>query len=209
MRRLTLFLFLFLCFHNQLKRYKSMKKIIKWFLIIVTILGIGLFGTFKYMISQTKKASPEDTVTFNQADLKLSVFYNRPSKRDRTIFGKLIPYGKIWRTGANEATTLETNKDISINGKKLPVGKYSLYTIPGKDSWEIIFNSKSYFWGINMQDPSKSSLEREFDVLVTNVNTLSTDTVVEVFTISFEKTSELSLVLSWDKTKIVIPIQSN
>lgn len=186
-----------------------MKKFIKWFLIIVIILGIGLFGTYRYMISQTKKASPEETVTFNQSDLNLSVFYNRPSKRGRSIFGKLVPYGRVWRTGANEATTFKTNKDLLINGKKLPAGKYSLYTIPGEDSWEIIFNSKSYFWGINMRDPSKTSLEREFDVLVTNVNPVSTENVIEMFTISFEKNSELSMILSWDQTKVIVPIQFN
>lgn len=190
-------------------KQKTMKKFIKWFLIIVTILGIGLFGTYKYMISQTKKASPEQTVTYNQSDVNLSVFYNRPSTRGRDIFGKLVPYGKVWRTGANEATTFKTNKDLLINGKKLPAGKYSLYTIPGEDSWEIIFNGKSYFWGINMRDPSKASLEREFDVLVTNVNPVSTDTVTEMFTISFENNSGLFLVLSWHQTKVMVPIQIN
>ncbi|NAS31847.1 DUF2911 domain-containing protein [Flavobacteriaceae bacterium R38] len=186
-----------------------MKKFIKWFLIVVIILSIGLFGTYRYIISQTKKASPEQTITYNQADVNLTVFYNRPSKRGRDIFGKLVPYGKIWRTGANEATTFKTNKDLLINGKKLPAGKYSLYTIPGKDSWEIIFNGKSYFWGINMRDPSKTSLEREFDVLVTDVNPISTNAITEMFTITFQNTSELSLVLSWDQTKVMIPIQIN
>ncbi|AXT20065.1 DUF2911 domain-containing protein [Flavobacteriaceae bacterium AU392] len=182
-----------------------MKKIIKWFLIIVIILGIGLFGAYKYMISQTKKASPEDTVVYNQEDLNLSVFYNRPSKKGRVIFGDLVPYGKVWRTGANEATTFETNKDISINGKKLPAGKYSLFTIPGKNSWEIIFNSKSYSWGVKGRN--EASLEREFDALVTNVSVSEISEVEELFTISFENTPDLALLLSWDQTKIVIPIQ--
>lgn len=182
---------------------------IKWSLIIIVIISVGLFGAFKYMIAQTKKASPEETIIYSQVDLEISVTYSRPSKRERQIFGKLVPFNKAWRTGANEATTFETNKTIKINGKELPEGKYSLYTIPRKDSWEIIFNSKSYFWGINMRDPSKASLDREFDVLVTTVDAHKTDIITEMFTILFEKSSELSLVLSWDKTKVIIPIQLN
>ncbi len=161
------------------------------------------------MISETKKASPEDTVIYDEGGTQLSVFYNRPSKRGRKVFGKLVPYNKVWRTGANEATTFETNKDIRINGKLLPAGKYSLYTIPGKDHWEVIFNSKEYFWGIKMQDPSKVSLDRDFDVLVTGVAPQNTTAIVEMFTIGFQETSQLLMVLQWDQTKIELPIHLN
>ena len=182
-----------------------MKKFIKWFLIIAVVLALGLFGAYKYMISQTKKASPEATVVHNQGDLKLTVFYNRPSKKGRVIFGELLPYGNVWRTGANETTTFETNKDLIIDGKKLTAGKYSLFTIPGEDSWEIIFNSKIPFWGV--KGPNKTSLNREHDALVTHVGVGSLDNVVEMFTISFDESPTLALVLSWDQTKIIIPLK--
>jgi len=182
-----------------------MKKFFKWFLIILVILGVGLFGAYKYMISQTKKASPEDTVVYTQGDLELTVFYNRPSKKGREIFGNLVSYNEVWRTGANEATTFKTNKDILINGKKLPKGKYSVFTIPNEDSWEVIFNSKMYSWGV--KGPNKTSLNRKYDQLVTNVNVQATNTTIELFTISFEESAGLSLVFSWDQTKIAVPIQ--
>ncbi len=182
-----------------------MKKFIKWFLIIVIVLGIGLFGAYKYMISQTKKASPEATVMYNQGGLDLSVFYNRPSKKGRVIFGELLPYETVWRTGANETTTFKTNKDLVIDGKKLPAGKYSLFTIPGKDRWEIIFNSEIPFWGV--KGPNKTSLNRKHDVLVTHVDVGRLDTTVEMFTISFEESPALALILSWDQTKITVPFK--
>ncbi|NAS29796.1 DUF2911 domain-containing protein [Flavobacteriaceae bacterium R38] len=182
-----------------------MKKFIKWFLIILVVLGIGLFGAYKYMISQTKKASPEDTVEYTQGDLELSVFYNRPYKKGRVIFGSLIPYGKVWRTGANEATTFKTNKDLIIDGQKLPAGKYSVFTIPDENNWQVIFNSRMYSWGV--KGPNQSSINRKYDALIANIDVTSTDTVVEQFTISFEDNSGLALVLSWDQTKIVVPIQ--
>ncbi|NER12212.1 DUF2911 domain-containing protein [Leptobacterium flavescens] len=181
-----------------------MKKSIKWILILLAVLVLGLFGAMRYMKSQTKKHSPETTVEFKNDGLELSVFYNRPSKKGRNIFGGLVPYGQIWRTGANEATTFETNKDININGQKLAAGKYSVFTIPNEDSWDIIFNTKMYSWGVKIGN--KPIVEREHDALVVNVQTGSTDSVVEQFTISFADAPETAMVLEWDRTKIVVPI---
>ena len=180
-----------------------MKKFLKWFLIVVVVLGIGLFGAYKYMISETKKHSPEDTVNFNKGDLELTVFYNRPSKKGREIFGALVPYGKVWRTGANEATTFETNKDILINGQSLPKGKYSLFTIPGAKDWEVIFNSEMYQWGVKRG--GIAAIDRKYDALIAKVPVAETTAVTELFTISFDDGSG-ALILAWDKTKIEIPI---
>jgi len=157
------------------------------------------------MHKQTKSASPEEGVSFSQGDLKIEVRYNRPSKKGRDIFGGLVPYGKVWRTGANEATTFETNKDIQIDGKNLRAGKYTLWTIPEEENWTIIFNSEVGQWGINSSGEANRSAEN--DVLQIVVHSVKQDRVFEQFTISFEKTGEeADMVLIWDKTLVAVPI---
>jgi len=178
-------------------------KILKWGLIIVAVLAVlGYFG-FQYMKVQTKKASPEDTVEFKAKDLKLSVFYCRPYKKGREIFGELVPYGEVWRTGANEATTFTTNKAIKFGGEDLAAGTYSLWTIPQKSQWTVILNSKLYGWGVNFG--GEASREEAYDVLKINVPTIELDQTVEQFTIDFEY--NVNLTLSWDRTKVSVPIR--
>src|SRR5688572_21647276 len=99
-----------------------MKKFWKWFLIVVVSLGVILFAFFKVMQYQTKKASPEETAEYKNNGKDIKVEYCSPSKRGREIFGSLVPYNEVWRTGANEATTFETATDLTISGKKLPAG---------------------------------------------------------------------------------------
>ncbi len=109
-----------------------------------------VLGKLFYDRYATKAYSPEETVTYEENSLDLEVFYNRPYKKDRVIFGGLVPYGQVWRTGANEATTFSTNEDLLIDGSTLEAGKYTLWTIPMENSWKVIFNSKMYPWGINL-----------------------------------------------------------
>ena len=153
------------------------------------------------------RLSPKDTAKIELNDLKLEVKYNRPSKRDRAIFGALVPYGKVWRTGANEATTFQCNQDLKIEGMRLPKGKYTLWTVPQDSSWKVMFNSKQYAWGVNekmepMWDPNYDYINLE--VPVENLNK-----AVEKFTIAFDNTTgELELTLAWDHTKVAIPIST-
>jgi hypothetical protein len=181
-----------------------MKKFIIFTLIGVVIIValVAIVGIIN--LKKEKSHSPEDAVVFTQDELKLRVLYNRPYKKGREIFGGLVPYDKVWRTGANESTTFETNKELTIEGKKLPAGKYSLWTIPGPDSWSVIFNSQFGQWGIN----SKGEANRDpaLDVLKVEVKPLHQDQVFEQFTIAFEKTGEdAELVLFWDKTLVAVP----
>jgi Protein of unknown function (DUF2911) len=117
--------------------------------------------------AQEKKASPAATATGKIGDATITINYSSPSVKGRKIFGGLEPYGKAWRAGANEATTFETDKDILVEGKPLPKGKYSFFVTPGEKEWTIIFNSKMPPWGI------KRSGEANFDpadnVLTVNV----------------------------------------
>lgn len=180
-----------------------MNKVLKWVLIVLVALIVIGFAGFQYLTYQTKQASPEDTVAYSEGGLEMEVYYNRPSKKDRVIFGELVPYGEVWRTGANEATTFETNQDLTINGKTLPAGKYTLWTIPGQQSWEVIFNSKMYGWGVNFN--AQASREAEHDVLSVEVPVENLGSPVELFTIAFE--AGPALTLSWDQTKVSVPLQ--
>ena len=178
-------------------------KFIKWLLIIIVILAITGFAGFKFMIHQTKKASPEDRVEYNNQDLKLSVFYCRPSKNDRVIFGELVPFDEVWRTGANEASTFTTSNDIQFGDEFLKAGTYTLWTIPQKTQWTIILNSKQYDWGVNWD--GVASREPEFDVLKINVPTQDLEKSVEKFTIDFKYNVNMNM--SWDKTQVSVPIR--
>jgi hypothetical protein len=126
------------------------------------------------------------------------IIYSRPQKNGRDIFGGIVPYGKLWRTGANQSTELNLYKDIIIEGKPLKAGNYTIYSIPGEREWTIIFNSNLYTWGAFDYDSSKNILEFKVSVkLVTNSR--------EAFGIAFSgKDGKGSLVLAWDTTEIYI-----
>ncbi len=182
-----------------------MNKYLKRGLIIVAALGILLYAAYLFMVAQTKKHSPEETVTYNTNGYNLEVFYNRPYKKDRVIFGRLVPYGQVWRTGANEATTFETSTDLTIGGKSLKAGKYTLWTIPEADSWTVIFNSKQYSWGVNRNGVTR---EAEHDALQVQVPVETLSNVVEQFTITLEdQGSKPVLALMWDETRVRVALQ--
>lgn len=200
---------MFHSFHGNLRNFTiqlSLKmKVLKWFLIIIGALLVLGFAGFKVMQHQTKKASPEGTVAYANGDLKIDVFHNRPYKKGRVIFGGLVPYDEVWRTGANEATTFTTNQDLSIGGKLLPAGKYTLWTVPHADSWQVFFNKRMYNWGVNMdgvasRDPAEDAVEVTVPVEVL-------PEVVEQFTISVEDAEVPTLVLAWDRTKVSVPLR--
>ncbi len=184
----------------------SMKTPVKTFLKLGgIIIALGLIVVF-FLRYNTKAHSPEDTVTYTDEDLKLEVFYNRPYKKERVIFGELVPYNKVWRTGANEATTFETNKDILIDGSELKAGKYTLWTIPMEDSWKVIFNNQMYPWGINLEE--EAYRDSQYDALVLEVPVKETENSTEQFTIFFDEANDLHfMVLTWDKTSVHVPIK--
>ena len=128
------------------------------------------------------------------------ITYGRPQKNNRPVFGKMVPYGKIWRTGANEATEFIAYQPLTFGSKTLPAGTYTLFTIPEKDEWTLIFNTDVDIWGAYRYDSKK-------DVLRLNVKVKSTNEVVEAFAIKFEtlNENEAALKLAWDQTKIEVP----
>lgn len=147
------------------------------------------------------RPSPLAITSVRYQDHYIKITYSQPQRNNREIFGQLVPYGKVWRTGANEATEITTTKDILINNHTLVAGTYSLFTIPDKDKWTIIINSDVGLWGAYNYNPQK-------DVLRFDVPVQSTDKIYEPFTIIFDHRNEVAdLLLLWDKTKVSIPIQ--
>lgn len=114
----------------------------KNFLFGKMILAFTLFA----FLAQAQP-SPAKSVTGKSGKANLTINYGAPSVKGRKIWGELVPYGKVWRTGANDATTFETDADVKIEGQALPKGKYAIFTIPDKDEWTIIFNKNAKQWG--------------------------------------------------------------
>ncbi len=129
------------------------------------------------------------------------VSYSRPAKKDREIFGKLIPFGKVWRAGANESTEIKFYQDVVIQGKKIAAGTYALFAIPNEKEWTIILNSDLDQWGAYSYSDAK-------DVLRVAVAVKKTEEVVENFTIQFAKKTDNMVVvqLAWDTTLVELPL---
>jgi hypothetical protein len=131
--------------------------------LFLTLIGIFMTSVM-FAQNQTKApASPADSATGTISGSMIKINYSSPAVKGRKIWGELVPYDKVWRLGANTATSFETSKDIKVEGKSLPAGKYSLYAIPGEKEWTFIFNSKTGQWGINRdgsttEDPANDVL---------------------------------------------------
>ena len=181
-----------------------MPKFLKGLLIGATVLALlGYFG-MGYMKSQTKKASPEEVNTFLVNGLDITVDYSRPSKKGRVIFGDLVPYGQVWRTGANEATTIAFDGAIRFGGIPVAAGTYTLWTIPEADRWTVILNNKMYSWGVTyggeaQRDPAADVAKVEVPV--------ERGPLFEQFTISVEREPETALQLAWDEVRVRVPIE--
>ncbi len=175
----------------------------KKFLLVILVIAALLFGGMQLMVYNTKKHSPEKIENYSHNGTDIEIVYSSPFKKDRKIIGALVPYGKVWRTGANEATTFKTNKDITIQNQILKAGEYTLWTIPGENEWEIIFNSKDYGWGVNWDEEAQR--EAEFDVLNVKVPVQRIDKTQESFLISID--DNLNMCLSWENTKVCVPME--
>ena len=183
-------------------------KVFKWIaIVLVAFLLLFFFIGMPYLREQTKKHSPEQNVHYTKNGFDLSVNYSSPFKKNRVIFGQLVPYDQVWRTGANEPTTFETRSDISIAGNALEAGKYSLWTRPGTDSWDIILNEDIPDWGVTLSSGGRETTrEAEYDVLEISVPSEDLSKSVESFTIDFQEGDQLYLRIYWDKTQVKVPL---
>ena len=185
-------------------------KILKWVLIVGVVLALlFVFVLMPYGKTQTKKHSPEKTVTYSKNGMDLSVNYSSPFKKGRVIFGALVPYDQVWRTGANEPTTFTTKSDIKIIDKSLAAGTYSLWTKPGRDSWSVMFNTETPEWGVTiLSGGKKTTRDPAKDAVKVEVPVSSLSQPKESFTIDFEEGDQLYLSIYWDTTKVRIPINN-
>jgi len=148
----------------------------------------------------TKRHSPSETVEASTGELGISVTYCRPYKKERVIFGELVPYDKVWRTGANEATVFSTNKDVRFGDQELSAGDYALFTIPKEDGWTIILNNTVEQWGAFDYDQTADAIRIEVPVG-------TVENSVEQFTIAAsEENDAIILAFTWDTTKVSVPI---
>jgi len=156
---------------------------------------------------KTPQASPKSTVFQTVGLTDVEIIYCRPAARGRAVFGNLVPFGKIWRTGANENTTISFSEDVVIDGKTLPKGKYALYTIPKIESWEVIFYSTTNNWG-NPETWNEANV-----VLRTTVKEDAISKPVESFTIGIGNLTadSATLDMAWENSsvsmKFIVPTQ--
>lgn len=145
-------------------------------------------------------ASPGCTLKQRIGLTDVEIVYSRPSVKGREVFGGLVPYGKVWRTGANQATKITFSTNVKLNGHEVPAGTYALMTIPDKDEWTVIINKGPEQWGAYKYDEKQ-------DLVRFKVKPIKTDQLIETFTIEFNDLRDESgeIRLAWDKT--VVPIK--
>jgi hypothetical protein len=150
--------------------------------------------------SRQRILSPRDTTAQTIGAAHLVVDYGRPSKRRREIFGGLVPYGAVWRTGANEATHFRTDRDLTIGTIRVSRGTYTLWTIPARDGWTLVVNHETGQWG--------TDYDKTQDVGRTPMKVTTLGSPVEQFTIAIEpaKNGSGMLTMSWDTTQASVPI---
>jgi hypothetical protein len=167
--------------------------------IILTCLSLAT-------VAQVRMPAPSPTQTIKQefGISSIELTYSRPSAKDRKIYGDLVPYNKLWRTGANAATKIVFKDAVEIGGKKVDTGTYVLYTIPGVDSWEVILNKGLSNWGIDGYKETE-------DVVRFKAEPMKSKDRVETFTMQFTDVlpESCKLEILWDKTTVAIPIKVN
>ncbi|MEK6547827.1 MAG: DUF2911 domain-containing protein [Bacteroidota bacterium] len=167
----------------------------KYLAILFSVMTFGAFA-------QKAPASPPAVVIQKVGSTEVLIKYAQPSVKGRLVFGAkdakaLAPYGEVWRTGANEATTIEFSSDVTVQGKPLAKGVYSLFTIPGPTEWTVIFNSDAKQWGAYTYKAEKDVLR------VTGM--VSEHTMTEKFTIGVSPTGQITL--DWDKSSVSIYVK--
>lgn len=169
-------------------------------LLFLSILFLSIPAMHAQDFSKLDK-SPMDVVFIrgeNNAPM-IRIIYSRPQKEGREIFGELVPYEKVWRTGANEATEITLYEAMLVDGKPIKAGTYTLYTIPTKDAWTVIINGAVNVWGAFEYDKAK-------DVLRASVPTENTAAPVEVFSMAFQPIENgANLLMGWGNVYVEVP----
>jgi DUF2911 family protein len=151
---------------------------------------------------KSQRPSPPGTAEVTLKGKKITIEYSRPSLKGRKVGQELAPYGKVWRTGANEATSFTTEIDLNIGGVKVPAGKYTLYSLPAEGTWKLIINKQTGQWGTEYNEAQ--------DLARIDMKKSSLPQPVEQFTISFDKKGEntADLNLDWEKTRVSVTLKA-
>jgi len=171
------------------------------------ILGSIVFAITFSVRSQSIKMpppSPPQTIKQDFGISSIELSYSRPGIKGRKVFGDLVPYGKVWRTGANNATTIDFGDDVTIGGTKVAAGKYGLLTIPDKDNWKVIITKQ-------LEVTNPADYKQESDVVRVDVKPMTMKDKMETFTMQFAnvKSSTCELQIMWENTAVVVPISSD
>ena len=156
---------------------------------------------YPHDFAHDRKFAP-DKIGGADAAAVVRVIYSRPAKKEREVFGKLIPFGKVWRLGANEATEIKFYQDVTFGGKPVKAGSYALFAIPDQEEWTIVLNGELDHWGAY-------SYKESLDVLRVKVPVKSTADVVENLAVAFEKADAKAAIMriAWDKTMVEVPVE--
>src|SRR5215468_6733169 len=165
-------------------------------------LGLALFAVACHaQQDKSKRPSPPAQATLDLGGGKsVTVDYSSPRAKGRKIYGDVVPLGKVWRTGANEATTFVTSADITVGGAAVPAGSYTIFTIPDKDKWTLVISKATGEWGTDYPGPDK-------DLARVDMKISTLPSPAENFTISFDKTGAgANMNMDWDTTRASVPI---
>jgi hypothetical protein len=179
-----------------------MKKSILAKMMALAFMTILFSGHLLAQEDKSKRPSPPATATGKVNGATLTIDYSSPSVKGRTIWGGLVPYDKVWRAGANEATIFSTDKPIMVEGKSLPAGKYTLFATPGQKQWTIFFNSQTGQWGAT--NNGDANMDATKTVLQVNVTPSMTGSSQEKLLYTVTSTG---FSLSWDKMMVPVSVK--
>jgi hypothetical protein len=174
---------------------------------LLVLLASFFFSTQTSAQIKTPASSPTAKITQEVGISEISVEYSRPSARTRKIYGDLVPFGELWRTGANASTKVTFKDDVTILGQKLPAGTYALYTTPGAKEWSVIFYKNTKFWGT----PSKEDYEVSDEAIKVTIAPSNLTGFVETLTINIDNlnNSNYDINIDWERTRVTIPLVLN
>jgi Protein of unknown function (DUF2911)/Tetratricopeptide repeat len=176
-------------------------QLMKYFFLTILLITSVTFANAQSSL-KLPALSPTARISEDFSLSTIDITYSRPSMRGRKIFGELVPFGRVWRTGANSATKIKFGEDVEIMGQRVKAGEYALYTVPDKDQWRIILNTGTGNWGAD-------GYSKENDVARFTVKTGKMENEVQTFTIEITDITFTTCKISmeWERTKVVLPIE--
>jgi len=176
----------------------------KKILLTIGVVLVLLIIAFFWMSSRNRSMSPSGNAELTDGDLTVKIEYSRPSVRGRKIFGDegtdaLLPYGKYWRLGANEPTTIEFSRDVVFGGSEISKGRYRMYAFPGEKEFTIVLNSEIGVWGYAEPDYSK-------DVAKISIPVVRSESTTEQLTIDIDQSNGMAVIVKWADVRLDIPV---